>query len=316
MLTPRPIIIATLSATCALHCLTLFAEEAASVRLDIVQDGSAVTVAAGKTPLFEYRAVESPNKPYVRQLFTPGGVQLLRDSPADHKHHHALMFAIAANGVDFWSETKGCGVEKHRETEGLKATETNGLAKAGFAEKLDWLDPKTEKPILNERRQIAAYRAAELPATLLTWRTRLTPAEGRESVKLTGSHYFGLGLRFVTSMDESGEFLYSEEQPGEVVRGSERVTAARWCAYTSQVDGKPVTVAVFDHPKNPRHPAKMFTMRPFAYLGATLNLWKEPMELKAGKTLDVRYGVAAWDGRQDAAVIERVYRKWVALEKE
>ena len=51
---------------------------------------------------------------------------------------------------------------------------------------------------------------------------------------------------------------------------------------------------MFDGPKNPR-PALWFTMKdPFAYMSATVNLWKEPMELKESMTLT--YGVAVWDG--------------------
>ena len=43
-------------------------------------------------------------KPYADQLFSPAGVQVLRDSPLDHKHHHGLMYALAVDGVNFWEE--------------------------------------------------------------------------------------------------------------------------------------------------------------------------------------------------------------------
>jgi hypothetical protein len=112
-------------------------------------------------------------------------------------------------------------------------------------------------------------------------------------------------------MDQGGRFFNAAGQPGEVVRGSERLVPAKWAAYTAKADGKSVTVAIFDHPKNPRHPNKMFTMSPpFAYLSATLNLWKEPMDLKAGQDLDLRYGVAVWDGETPAEVVEALYAQW------
>ena len=101
-----------------------------------------------------------------------------------------------------------------------------------------------------------------------------------------------------------------------MVRGSERLVAAKWCAYTAKADGKPVTVAVFDHPRNPRHPNKMFTMGPpFAYLSATLNLWKEPMVLKAGDTLHLSYGVALWDGEVCRGRWRRYTKKWTKSRK-
>jgi hypothetical protein len=115
-------------------------------------------------------------------------------------------------------------------------------------------------------------------------------------------------------MDRGGRFFNSERAEGEIVRGSERLTPARWAAYAAVADGGPVTVAVFDHPGNPRHPARMFTMTPpFAYLAATLNLWREPWELSGGRAMDLRYGVAIWDGETDPAGVEAVYRRWVRM---
>src|SRR5665213_2878936 len=55
-------------------------------------------------------------KPYVQALNTLDGYGVLRDSPADHLHHHGLMYAIRVNGINFWEETAGCGVEKVVET--------------------------------------------------------------------------------------------------------------------------------------------------------------------------------------------------------
>ena len=75
-----------------------------------VSEGPArVTIRAGNRTLLEYRTTASPAKPYVRELFTPGGVQILRDLVPDHKHHHGLMFALAADGVNFWGEAAGAG---------------------------------------------------------------------------------------------------------------------------------------------------------------------------------------------------------------
>ena len=54
--------------------------------------------------LLKLRTQPSPMKLYVSQLFTPQGTQVLRDSPHDHVHHHALMYAIGIDGADFWSE--------------------------------------------------------------------------------------------------------------------------------------------------------------------------------------------------------------------
>jgi hypothetical protein len=119
-------------------------------------------------------------------------------------------------------------------------------------------------------------------------------------------------MRFVESMDRVGKFIQADASREEVIRGTEHVVGTKWIAYTAPVDGKPVTVALFDHPGNARHPAGMFRMLdPFAYMSATLNLYKEPLEIVAGKPLDLAYGVALWDGEVPAEQVEAMYRQWV-----
>ena len=283
--------------------------------LRLSQDREAVTVLSGERPVLEYRLDASPRKPFVSKLFSPSGVQVLRDSPADHKHHHALMFALAVNKVDFWAEKDGAGgIEKHRSVQISKESRRSGARAAGFVQELDWADLPSGDSLLAEQRRIEVLEGEDIPATLLTWRSRLVPARGRASVELTGSHYFGLGMRFVESMDRGGRFFNSEGLEGELVRGSERLAPARWSAYSAAADGKNVTVAIFDHPANLRHPARMFTMSPpFAYMAATLNLWKEPFTLQAAKPLELAYGVALWDGAIEPAQDESLCRRWVKL---
>jgi hypothetical protein len=265
------------------------------------------TLTAGNgRPVLDYQAAAMPFKPYVAQLRTPGGIPVLRDAPADHLHHHALMFAVSVEGVSFWEERPAGGRQVSRD-----------FKPAGdrLAQSLDWTTPDG-KIVLVEERAIKLHPEMADSVTLLTWRTRLQTPRDREKVTLSGSHYYGLGARFVAAMDNDGGFVNSTGAAGEVVRGTERLTPAAWAAYTAAVDGKPVTFAIFDHPANLRHPPRMFTMTSkFAYLAATLNLWKEPHVLEAGRPLDLRYGVALWDGKQAPAQIESLYQRWLKLAK-
>jgi len=275
-----------------------------------------VAIRAGDRTLLEYRSSNVPNKPYVVRLLTPGGANILRDSPPDHKHHHGLMLALAADGVDFWSETPASGKQRPKNTSDTKTSSQDGLARASFSQSLDWVGPRSDKPVLVEQRTFEAYTAADLPATLLTWRSSLSSPPGNEKTMLTGSHYNGVGMRFVPSMDKGGKFFGDTKGKGINVRGTEYVTPAAWFAYTASADGHPVTVALFTHPANARHPAPMFTMTaPFAYLSATLNLWKDPLVLKPGAPLDLCYGVALWDGTIDAPQVEKMYQRWLSIAK-
>ncbi|MCD4727269.1 MAG: PmoA family protein, partial [Pirellulales bacterium] len=190
-------IIAAIISAC-FHVSTL---NAGAGDLRIAQNDSTVSVFDGDRLVLRYRYAGVPMKPYTDQLFTPAGVQVLRDSPHDHKHHHGLMFALTVDGVNFWEEhVANKGKELHKGLSDVKATVHDGASRAGFAQKLDWVGPDSDKPLLIERREIAVLEADDLGATLVEWRSSLRTPPGKKSITLTGSYYFGLGLRFVESM--------------------------------------------------------------------------------------------------------------------
>jgi hypothetical protein len=85
-------------------------------------------------------------------------------------------------------------------------------------------------------------------------------------------------------------------------------------AYTAKLDGEPVTVAVFGNPKNPI-PTMAFTMgngkNIFAYLGITLNLHREPVEMKPNSALMFKYRVAVWDGEVAVETVEKEYENYI-----
>jgi hypothetical protein len=123
-------------------------------------------------------------------------------------------------------------------------------------------------------------------------------------------------MRFIKSMDKVGRHRNADGKPGTVFRGDERLVRSTWCAYTADANGKLVTVAMFGHPDNPRHPATWFTMtKPFAYLSATMKLHEEPLKIVSGKPLVLRYAVALWDGRVKTDQINQLYKRWSAKQK-
>ncbi len=274
----------------------------------VVDDARATVNCAGR-PVLTYRHGDAPFKPYVKTLHTPGGAQILRDSPSDHVHHRGLMFALALDGKDFWSEAKTSGRQVPTGKIGTRSI-PGGIA---LIQNLDWIPAGTDRSLARESRRIGIHGVVA-NATLITWTTRLRPADGVKSVAVTGSHYQGLGMRFVSSMDKTDAFRHATGKPGPVVRGSERVTPSAWTAFTATADGKPVTVALFDHPSNPRAPAGMFSMvRPFSYLAATPNVWKRPLAVKAGESLLLRYGVAVWDGDPGTEAVAKLQHMWAGM---
>lgn len=281
----------------------------------ITTEENVVSVYAGDSVLLRYHYRDVPFKPCVQQLFSPRGVNVLRDAPADHLHHHALMFAVAVDGVNFWEEQRAPGRQTHRCFTDTRIDKCVDVPLAGFTEQLDWVSPRSQELLLKEHRTIEVCQLNDFKATVLSWQSSFDVPSGKESATLTGSHYFGLGMRFLKSMDVGGQFRNAEGKTGDVVRGDERLVRARWCAYTAGANGKPVTVAMFGHPDNLRHPTQWFTMtKPFAYLSATLNLHREPLKVTSDKPLVLRYAVAVWDNRVENKQIEKVYNWWVNSE--
>jgi len=275
-----------------------------------------ITVLWDGQALARYQSAPNPRKPYLERLCSPAGVNVLRDSPADHKHHHGLMFAVAVDGVDFWSETPQCG---RQQDSGLTTSVRPGKGDrprreatpaASLVQRITWASPEG-KPLLEETRTLEFTRLAAGPVTLVLWQSRLAPPSGRPACNLSGSPYFGLGMRFVAAMDQGGQFFNNARRVGQAGTGT---TRAAWTAYSASVDGKPVTVAMFDMPDNPRRPAVWFTMQePFAYLSATLGLHEKPLAIWASEPVVLCYAVAVWDGRTSPAAVsefERLLLDW------
>jgi hypothetical protein len=262
--------------------------------------------------LLLYTWIDSLFKPYVKELFTPAGLNVLLDSPDDHKHHHGLMLAYKVDGLNFWEETDDSG---HQISTGLSKifSSSKGMPEErGFSSNIHWSDPKDGSVLLQENRIIRGEFNQRLEVNLYDWQSQIIVADSKSAVSLAGAHYNGLGMRFVRSMDNAGRFVTAQNKMGEIFRGQERLIVDRWCAYLSQVENQKVTIAMFAAPGNPRDLNTWFTMKvPFAYMSATMRLHENPMTLQPGEMLSLRYGIALWDGHTETQLIEEVYQYWV-----
>jgi len=253
---------------------------------------------------FEYRTNwrQPPTtfKPYVIKLMTPGGVNVLRDIPLDHLHHHGLMFAIKIDDVNFWEEYNPKDFGRQETTSVTQVTAgTDGRNEQRVESTLTWADG-VGRPLALEKRTITATVIDG--ATVLDWTSVFTLPPGKEQAILSGNEYHGLGMRFVQSMDIGRYFVAADAGKKEG-----NLTRCRWMAYTAKADGKTVTVALFDMEDNQR-PMLAFSMggngREFAYLSATTNLHREPMTLTQQKPITFRYKLVLWDGEKTPEDIE------------
>lgn len=276
----------------------------------VVKDGRVIISRDGQTVL-EYICPDRGPKSYVKSLTSPLGINVLRDSPPDHVHHHGLMFAVGVDNVDYWAEGPEFGIQVPEGLPKVRVLTENGRSIAILHHRLRWIDAQGH-PQLSENRELIWYLLDdEVPAHLLVWRSHLEVAGEAPERTLWGRHYFGLGCRFVEAMDRGGRF--SNSKGGSGVSGTND-KPAEWCAYSAAVNGKAITLVMFDHPNNPRYPAVWFTMdSPFAYLSATLGLAKQTYPLKAGQPIELQYGVVVSDGDLTAEQISHIYHLFPAL---
>jgi hypothetical protein len=276
------------------------------------------TLFHGDKKLFVYRSDPRQFKPCIKELCTIRGDNLLRDAPKDHLHHHALMYAVRVNGLNFWEETSGSGVEKAVETfppEILNAGA--GLPQARLVQVLYWLAPQDaflpnspKLALLIERRTLVLTVNESQDEVTLDWKSQFEVGGKTNTVVLAGSSYFGLGARFLEELDPVAAHFNSDGRP-DLTGTRQDVTPHEWCAVAFDRPSAPATFAMFGHPANARGDAAFFTMkRPFAYISATQGLDKEPLVYHAGDKFQLEYLVAVYPAVKSTAFLNARAAEW------
>ena len=259
-------------------------------------------------------------KPYVKALASIKGDNVLRDAPFDHLHHHALMYGIKVNGLNFWEEVSGCGVQKPVNTSKPEiGVNAQGCPTAKLAQTIHWVAPAdawlpdtTRAALLIEQRTLTLTVDEGRQEVALQWQSAFEAGRGINQVTLTGANYHGLGMRFLQELDPLAIHLNSTGVP-DLGGNKQDVSQAKWGAVTFARPGNPLTVALFGHAGNARGDAWFFTMRqPFAYLSATQHLDQEPLVYRAGDKFAVNYLIAVYPEIKSAQSLQQRGQSWEA----
>ena len=278
------------------------------------------TIAYRGKPVLVYDFDPQKFKPYVQELNTLAGYGVLRDSPGDHLHHHGLMYGIKVNGINFWEESAGCGVEKVVQSLPPEFTKTAaGLPQARLVQVLHWLAPEdaffpnTNAPaLLVERRTLTLTLDPKQHETALHWRSEFEVGLRTNMVTLTGANYHGLGMRFLHELDPLAVHFTPEGKP-DLSAAKQDVSIHAWEGLAFDEPGKPATIALFGDPHNARGDACYFAMKsPFAYLSATQRLETEPLVYHRGDHFEVSYLTTLYPELKPAAAIADRNRRWTA----
>ena len=268
--------------------------------------------------LLVYAFATNQFKPYVRELYTLRGENVLRDAPPDHLHHHGLMYAVCVNGINFWEERDRPGFEKHIELPlQLATTDSSGTPRAHFTEVIHWLAPTNRDAtdslaaaLLLERRTLTIAVDEKNQEVALRWESRFRVGPRAGKVVLHGPNYDGLGLRLPGSFNHVAKFQNSASQPYKG-NNTQNVIRAQWTSVLGRIDGHEVMLAMFGRSDNPRGDSAFFTMLdPFAYLSATQGLDKKPLEYSAGDSFTLNYLLAVYSEPKSSEFIRHRYHQW------
>jgi hypothetical protein len=288
------------------------------INIDSKVDQGVLTLRYQGRKLLVYAFATNQFKPYVRELYTLRGENVLRDAVPDHLHHHGLMYAANVNGINFWEERGAAGFEKHVELPLHSARiDANGTPVADFIELIHWL-AQTNKAasdtlaaaLLIEQRTLTVTIDEKNQEVALHWGSQFQVGPNAGKVTIHGPNYDGLGLRLPESFNHVAKFQNSAAQP-YVGQNTQNVIPARWTSVAGVMDGREVMLVMFGHPDNARGDAVFFTMLDaFAYLSATQGLDKKPLQYSAGDKFSLSYLLTVYSANKSPEFIRQRSELW------
>lgn len=285
-------------------------EEENSLRIDL----------AGKpftAYLFGYEPPQT--RPVFYPVFGPRGIPVTRSWPfedksgedQDHPHHRSLFFAHGdVNGVNFWSQAEGAGVQVH----GGFGAVSSGRFVGGFSERLLWQTVDGE-PVMAETRLLRFYNVR---GNLRVFDVDMEFHAEFGDVKFGDTKEGGIiSFRIAESM-KGARTGRIENALGAVGERECWGKPAPWVDYSGIVKGKTLGIAVFDHCENLRHPARwhvrdygLFSLNPFG-----LSYYKYGREthgdftLPKGEDLRFRFRVLIHRGDAKRGKVQEHYLAW------
>ncbi|MBI5819116.1 MAG: PmoA family protein [Verrucomicrobia bacterium] len=290
-------------------------------------EGVAITDAGGKLrveicgELFTEYHYKDVARPYCYPIIGPGGVGMTRDWPMkendndvrDHIHHKGLWYAHGkVNDVDCWSEQKAFGKTIHQ-----KFLETTSGPKQGVIRSLNKWVSADGKALCSDERTLrfqacSGVRMIDFEITFIASDGELTLGDTKEG---------SMSIRLPTSMSVTakgkvamGHIINSEGARDKDAWGKR----AAWVDYYGPVNNKPVGVAIFDHPQNPRHPTwwhvrdyGLFSVNPYGIH----DFEKKPagtgdLKVEAGKKVTFRYRFLFHTGDEKEGKVAEHYKEY------
>ncbi len=310
---------------CATCCRDTKAEENAKGGVSVTRRENRVRVEIGGQLFTEYYFQDVP-RPYCYPVIGPGGLAMTRNYPMkqvegeeqDHLHHRSLWYGhLNVNGHDFWGEAAKSGKVVHEQFLELKGGKTSGVIKA----QNKWV-AADGTVVCTDERKLTFYNQE----TTRTLDFEITLKASHGEVVIGDDKDGTMAIRLAESMRLKPTKPNADKPTGHIVQstgvrdGDTWGKRAAWCDYYGLVDGKIVGVAIFDHPKNPRHPTwwhvrdyGLFAANPFGQHHFEKLSDKDAGALKipAGQSVTFRYRFYFHAGDEQQGKVAEHYRDYI-----
>ncbi|MBT7171819.1 MAG: hypothetical protein HN909_08635, partial [Phycisphaerales bacterium] len=293
----------------------------------------------GKT-VWQYNYGAKLTKPYFSPIGPINAGDLSWIKPPDHIWHYGLWLSWKTiNGINYWEErpagftkkksagkpTRKTAKRPTRKTpaplaskgdpkpEGTtKIVSTQVAANADHSAKITqtlvYHPAKTpEAIVLREERTIAVSAPDNHGGYTLDWTMKFTAAVDvvLDRTPISGPNgkphggYAGLSMRFAKNFTDWHVIAIDSDKTNLDLTHK----PSKGMDFSGTLDGKPCGMAMLDHPTNPRYPSPWYVVlkpeKSFSYFNAAI-LCHEPMTIKKGQTVTLRYRVAVHNGQWTA----------------
>lgn len=288
--------------------------------VSFTEEPGKVHVAIAGSPFTTFHYGDQWDKPFLHPIRRASGRAVTRGFPLekiegesnDHGWHRGLWYAHGdVNGVDFWREL---GRNKTGRLV-LKSAPKHQTTRAGGSLVADvemvGPDGKTQGSM---RQRFDFSRAGE---NNIVDAYIIIRADRRIPVKMGDTEEGALGFRFADEFreDRGATLMNSEGLVGTRNIWGKR---AKWVDYSTTLKGQPAGVAIFDHPKNPKHPTYwhargygLNSANPFGEHDFHKDKTRDgSVTIPDGGKLEFGYRVLIHPGDAKAAGVERLYAEY------
>lgn len=254
------------------------------VKLVRVDDKNKVDVFIGGKYFTSYQYPVDIEKPFLFPVIAPNGSVITRGFPieprkgerVDHPHHIGIWFNHGnVNGLDFWNNSSAIAADKKDEYGHIAFQKIiKALSgKEGILEvTANWNDNKGNT-LLNEK--TVYYFSGSGESRTIDHITTLTAVNGPVTIGDSKEGLFAIRLDRAFEMPSNEPLIFTDEKGNPTTVGvidnngvtgmyisasglkGDAVWGTRndWVLLTGTKDNVPITIGIFDNPKNPGYPA-------------------------------------------------------------